>query len=118
MLSAAHPDEPTPTRIGRQGAGGQLSSKLAWRSTTAGEIGEVGEIVARGPNIMSGYYRNPAATAEVLRDGWLRTGDLGRLDEQGRLYIVGRAKEVIVDSGGNNIYIDEVEEAYGHSPVS
>ncbi len=76
----------------------------------------IGEIVARGPNIMSGYYRNPAATSEVLRDGWLHTGDLGRLDDQGRLYIVGRAKEVIVDSGGNNIYIDELEEAYGHSP--
>ncbi len=65
---------------------------------------------------MAGYYRNQAATDEVLRDGWLHTGDLGRFDADGRLYIVGRAKEVIVDSGGNNIYIDELEEAYGHSP--
>ena len=64
---------------------------------------------------MAGYYRNQAATDDVLHDGWLHTGDLGRLDEDGRLYIVGRAKDVIVDSGGNNVYIDELEEAYGHS---
>jgi len=76
---------------------------------------EVGEIIARGPNVMAGYFRNEAATADVLRDGWLRTGDLGRFDEDGRLYIVGRAKDVIVDSGGNNVYIDELEEVYGHS---
>ena len=75
----------------------------------------VGEILARGPNVMSGYYRNQAATDEVIREGWLRTGDLGRFDDDGSLYIVGRAKDVIVDSGGNNIYIDELEEAYGHS---
>jgi long-chain acyl-CoA synthetase len=79
------------------------------------EGAEIGEIIAQGPNVMAGYYRNQAATDEVLRDGWLRTGDLGRFDSDGRLYIVGRAKEVIVDSGGNNIYIDELEEAYGHS---
>ena len=71
----------------------------------------VGEILARGPNVMAGYYRNQAATDAVLKDGWLHTGDLGRFDEEGPLYIVGRAKDVIVDSGGNNIYIDEVEEA-------
>ncbi len=79
------------------------------------EGAEIGEIIAQGPNVMAGYYRNQAATDEVLRDGRLRTGDLGRFDSDGRLYIVGRAKEVIVDSGGNNIYIDELEEAYGHS---
>src|SRR5579875_495615 len=78
---------------------------------------DVGEIVVRGPNLMSGYFRNPEATAEVLKDGWLHTGDLGRFDDRGRLYIVGRAKDVIVDSGGNNVYIDELEEAYGHSPL-
>jgi long-chain acyl-CoA synthetase len=76
---------------------------------------EVGEIVARGPNIMAGYFRNQAASEEVLKDGWLHTGDLGRFDQEGRLYIVGRAKDVIVDSGGNNIYIDELEQVYGRS---
>jgi long-chain acyl-CoA synthetase len=77
--------------------------------------GSIGEIVAHGPNVMAGYYRNEAATAEVLRDGWLHTGDLGRFDDDGRLYVVGRAKEVIVDSGGNNVYIEELEEIYGRS---
>ncbi|MFI5352113.1 MAG: AMP-binding protein [Candidatus Binatales bacterium] len=118
VLSAAHPGDPLQAgSVGKALAGIELKlDRDGHRNGEAGEIGEVGEIVARGPNIMTGYYCNPAATAEVIRDGWLRTGDLGRLDEQGRLYIVGRAKEVIVDSGGNNIYIDELEEAYGHCP--
>ena len=73
-------------------------------------------MLVRGPNVMEGYYRNQAATDAVLKDGWLHTGDLGRFDDQGRLYIVGRAKDVIVDAGGNNIYIEEVEEIYGHIP--
>src|SRR5208283_2468792 len=77
---------------------------------------EIGEVLARGPNVMAGYYRDQAATDAALKDGWLHTGDLGRFDEQGRLYIVGRAKDVIVDAGGNNVYIDEVEEIYSHSP--
>jgi long-chain acyl-CoA synthetase len=108
VLSAARPDEPlTVGSVGRPLNG--IEVKLD------GESGGIGEIVARGPNVMAGYYRNQAATDEVLRDGWLHTGDLGRFDEQGMLYVVGRAKEAIVDSGGNNIYIDELEEAYGHS---
>ncbi len=72
----------------------------------------VGEIIARGPNIMVGYYGNEAATREALRDGLLHTGDLGRLDEDGNLYIVGRLKELIVDTNGKNVYPDEVEETY------
>jgi long-chain acyl-CoA synthetase len=109
VLSAAHPDEPLSV-----GSVGQPLKGIEVRLD--GEAGGIGEIVAKGPNVMAGYYRNQAATDEVLRDGWLRTGDLGRFDHEGMLYIVGRAKEVIVDSGGNNIYIDELEEAYGHSP--
>jgi long-chain acyl-CoA synthetase len=72
----------------------------------------VGEVIARGPNVMAGYYGNEAATRDVLRDGWLHTGDLGRLDEEKNLYIVGRLKEMIVDSNGKNVYPDEIEEIY------
>ena len=61
-------------------------------------------MIARGPNVMVGYYDNPEATAETLRDGWLYTGDLGRLDRDGMLFLVGRRKEVIVDRGGKNVY--------------
>ena len=108
VLSAARPDEtPQAGSVGRPLTGVEI--KLAPAT------GGIGEIVARGPNVMAGYWRNEAATAEALTDGWLHTGDLGRLDDDGRLYIVGRAKEVIVDSGGNNVYIEELEEIYGRS---
>ncbi len=72
----------------------------------------VGEVLARGPNIMAGYYGNERATKEVLRDGWLHTGDLGRMDQEGNLHIVGRLKEMIVDGNGKNVYPDELEEVY------
>lgn len=72
--------------------------------------GEVGELVQRGPLNMKGYLGNPEATAEVLRDGWLHTGDLARMDEDGYIYIVDRKKDVII-RGGFNIYPAEVEAA-------
>ncbi len=80
------------------------------------DAGGVGEIAIRGPNVMRGYYQNPAATAEVIRDGWFLSGDLGYLDANGYLTITGRAKEVIVLSSGKNIYPEEVEEQYLKSP--
>jgi len=76
----------------------------------------VGEVLARGQNIMVGYYNNDEATESVLQDRWLKTGDLGRLDEDGHLFIVGRSKDVIIDSNGKNIYPDEIEDIYGKSP--
>ncbi|HSK71376.1 MAG TPA: AMP-binding protein, partial [Pyrinomonadaceae bacterium] len=76
----------------------------------------VGEVLARGQNIMLGYYNNEEATEAVLQDRWLKTGDLGKLDEDGNLYIVGRSKDVIIDSNGKNIYPDEIEDLYGKSP--
>ncbi len=76
----------------------------------------VGEVLARGQNVMVGYYNNEAATEAVLQDRWLKTGDLGKLDEDGNLFIVGRSKDVIIDSNGKNIYPDEIEDLYGKSP--
>ncbi|MFN2577559.1 MAG: AMP-binding protein [Pyrinomonadaceae bacterium] len=76
----------------------------------------VGEVIARGPNVMLGYFGNEEATRETLVDRWLYTGDLGRLDEEGNLYLVGRSKDIIVDTNGKNVYPDEVEEVYEDSP--
>lgn len=76
-----------------------------------------GEIVVRGPSVMKGYYKNPKVTSDVLSsDGWLRTGDLGRLDERGMLHITGRAKNLIVTAAGKNVYPEEVEAVVGQNP--
>ena len=69
----------------------------------------IGEIAIRGHNIMKGYYNRPEATAEVMRDGWFRTGDLARRDEDGFYYIVDRAKDMVI-RGGFNVYPREIEE--------
>jgi acyl-CoA synthetase (AMP-forming)/AMP-acid ligase II len=73
------------------------------------EPGSIGEIVVRGGTVMSGYWQNPQATAEAIKDGWLRTGDLGSFDTDGFLTLKDRSKDVII-SGGTNIYAREVEE--------
>lgn len=69
----------------------------------------IGEIICRGPSVMIGYYDDPEATAEVLKNGWLYTGDYGRFDEEGFLYVCGRKKNVIVTKNGKNIFPEEVE---------
>jgi len=75
-----------------------------------------GEIAIRGALVMKGYWSRPTATAEVLRDGWLYTGDLGYFDSRGNLFITGRRKEVIVLANGKNIYPEEIEAHYLKSP--
>jgi long-chain acyl-CoA synthetase len=79
--------------------------------------GAVGEVLVRGPNVMAGYWEDAAATAEALEDGWYRTGDLGYIDDESYLFLVDRAKDMIV-SGGENVYSVEVESAlYEHPAV-
>ncbi|RSX57614.1 hypothetical protein DAH91_21370, partial [Sphingomonas koreensis] len=81
-------------------------------------IGEVGELWAKGPMIVKGYWNKPEETAESFRDGWVRTGDLARVDEEGFLFIVDRAKDIII-RGGENIYSSEVEDVlYAHPAVT
>jgi long-chain acyl-CoA synthetase len=80
------------------------------------DAGGVGEVIARGPNVMVGYFENEAATRKTIINRWLYTGDLGRLDDEGNLYLVGRSKDIIVDTNGKNVYPDEIEELYHTSP--
>ena len=76
----------------------------------------IGELIARGPNVMLGYYENEEETAEVLKDGWLHTGDLARLDNDGYIYICGRKKNVIVLKNGKNVYPEELETLIANLP--
>lgn len=80
------------------------------------KIASDGEILTRGPNVMRGYWKQPQATAAVLRDGWFHTGDLGRIDEDGFLTINGRKKELLVLSNGKKVYPTEVEAALQSDP--
>jgi long-chain acyl-CoA synthetase len=78
----------------------------------------IGEVLIRGPIVMPGYYLNPQATSEAFtEDGWFRSGDLGRFDAQGHLYIVGRMKDVIILPSGQNVYPEDVEAQYALSPL-
>jgi long-chain acyl-CoA synthetase len=78
-------------------------------------LGQDGELVVRGPQLMKGYWRRPEESAEALRDGWLHTGDIARMDEDGYFYIVDRKKDVII-TGGENIYPREIEEVLFEHP--
>jgi acyl-CoA synthetase (AMP-forming)/AMP-acid ligase II len=93
--------------IGTQGY--SWEAKIADEDGCSVEQGQVGELVVRGPGLMKCYYKDPEATATVLRDGWLFTGDMARMDEDGFIYLVDRKKDVII-SGGENIYPVQVED--------
>lgn len=110
MCISMMPRKDLPSRLDSCGRVGPfVDVKIVDAEGNECPVGEIGEITAKGPLIMQGYWNNEKATAETLRDGWLHTGDLGKLDEHGYLSIVDRKKEVII-SGGVNIYPREVEE--------
>ena len=109
-------DEPQARSCGQPAVG----VAVAILGSTGGErapVGTVGEVAIRGDNVMAGYWNKPDATAAALADGWYRSGDLGYMDAHGFLYLVDRAKDMIV-TGGENVYSFEVEEAlYRHECV-
>jgi len=118
VATFSDPDrEPRPGSIGIPIWG--VECKLIdpeWKTIEGAD--EVGEIAMRGHNIMKGYYNRPEATAEVMKDGWFRSGDLARRDEDGYYYIVDRAKDMII-RGGYNVYPREIEEVLmTHEAVS
>src|SRR5581483_3692766 len=81
------------------------------------KFAEDGEILVKGPNVFLGYYKDPAATAEALTDGWLHSGDLGALDADGMLRITGRKKDILITSGGKNITPVNIEGALKNHPL-
>lgn len=100
----------------RPGSCGKILPFVEMRVFDANPEG-VGELAAKGGNVMKGYYNNPAATADVFRDGWFLTGDLGYLDADNYVFITGRKKALIVNREGKNIYPEEVEQQINHSPL-
>jgi long-chain acyl-CoA synthetase len=109
VVAANHPPRP------KAGAVGWPLPGVDVRIEDADDEGN-GEVLVRGPNVMKGYFHDPARTAEVLQDGWLRTGDLGKLLSDGRLKITGRLKTMIATAAGKKVYPEEVETRLSRSP--
>jgi long-chain acyl-CoA synthetase len=112
-LSAAAHDKLLEAGDPRIGSAGQVRTDVEAHCVDADDnplpAGQAGEVVARGDVVMPGYWNDPEASAEALRGGWLHTGDIGYFDEQGYLFLLDRAKDMVI-SGGNNVYPREVEE--------
>jgi len=104
------PDVPNPGSAGRPLPGIEVKIEKPDETGT-------GEICLKGPNVMRGYYKNEEATNEIIKNGWLHTGDLGYLDSKNNVFITGRAKEVIVLPSGKNIYPEDVENLYNKSSI-
>ncbi len=117
---ADHADTAHPRHLERLASVGPAFTGVELRVAGADDAplpaGEIGEVLVRGDTVMAGYWDNPAATAETLRNGWLHTGDVGCLDAEGYLTLKDRSKDVII-SGGSNIYPREVEEVLLRHPA-
>lgn len=109
VISAESPFKNKPGTVG------ETLREVEVRIDNPNDDGE-GEILVKGPNVMLGYYKNDAATAEVLQEGWYRTGDLGRFDDDKMLCICGRVKNLIVTPNGKNVYPEEIENQLLKSP--
>jgi long-chain acyl-CoA synthetase len=115
VASFNHPDKVRkPGSIGTPVEGVEM--RLVGDGGAAVPAGEIGEIAIRGHNVMKGYWGRPEATAEAIPDGWFRTGDLARVDEDGYYFIVDRKKEMII-RGGYNVYPREIEEVLHEHPA-
>src|SRR5829696_7399952 len=120
LLTLNPPDGRKLGRVGRPVPGVEISidhSAMPEGAVRAGTAHGEGEILARGPNVFSGYRNRPEETSEVFDGGWFRTGDLGYFDDDGYLYVTGRASTLIVTSGGKNIQPEAVEAAYLENPL-
>jgi long-chain acyl-CoA synthetase len=116
VASFNHPDrERKPGSIGTPLAG--VEFKLVDDDGEEVAVGEIGEILIKGHNVMKGYWNKPEATAEAIKDGWFATGDMAKVDDDGYYFIVDRKKELII-RGGYNVYPREIEEViYEHPAV-
>ena len=95
----------------KAGSCGRVVDRMEAKIDSEDPVNTVGEILVRGTNVMLGYYKNPEATkSSFTKDGWLRTGDLGTIDEDGFIYIKGRSKTMILGPSGQNIYPEEIEQ--------
>ena len=101
----------------KPGSCGKAVPRMDVRVLSSDPENIVGEIVCKGPNVMLGYYKNEEATQEVIdKDGWLHTGDLALMDEEGNVTIKGRSKNLLLSSSGQNIYPEEIESKLNNMP--
>jgi long-chain acyl-CoA synthetase len=112
----------TPEQLKRLGSAGRevFGTEVRVIDENGNDVkpGQIGEVIGRGGNVMKGYWKMPEAAAEAIRDGWLHTGDLATVDEDGYIYILDRIKDMII-SGGENVYSREVEEVlYEHPAIA
>ncbi len=105
-----------PYQNSKRGSVGPPVEGVEFQIVAPGSNG-IGEIIAKGPSNMKGYYNNQNATEKAIRDGWLYTGDLGYIDDDGYLYLTGHCKDIIVPASGKNIYPVEMEALYQNSPA-